>query len=542
MVNEEEKLMLRFIVSVRDLFSSTAGASGARSVAGVTQARSTAAADGSRATADVTQARALSLLAGSLLIIACAAMIAGPVRYFYLIEIANRSSLVTRLLPFYPLFFLPLFTRRTFGRGGFFALAMTVFAAALILVGRYTGVQSAIWLGGVWLGFALARFFGLHVKLGGYALVLLAPPFIGKVELIAGFSLRLFFSQIAARLLSFLDPAAAAQGNVLSFRGDSFAVDPACEGLKMLTAAALAVMIVFSKYVGTDNDGQTSRRDYLFAVAFAFLALGLWLASNLARIIVLVFGNIGPDSPAHGLTGILLFLAVVIFPLLLLHALLQPFRVRSENSNHGAPDAPDATGARDARARTRGLLFAAGFAALVCVLSFAVPARPASALFAWPSRAGAFQLAELEPPPPQGTGRFSEMAVFKDGDRTLVLKQRLLPLRAGHHPRWCWEGLGYKFIKENDLTLPGRGVVRHSLVKRNVGNDSQEFQLLWWYQPASTLRANMLLPDRVFSSEIEWRKRTLLQGESFVQVNLILPVGSDVAKALAGFAGLVGRR
>ena len=113
----------------------------------------------------------------------------------------------------------------------------------------------------------------------------------------------------------------------------------------------------------------------------------------------------------------------------------------------------------------------------------------------------------------------SEIAVYRVKSTDIILKQNLNPIRVGHHPRRCFEGMGYQFLKENDLHVSA-GVIRESHLKIRIKGKDKHFKLIWWYQPVNA--------KGTVSSEIEWRRRTFLEQTEFVQVNLFSPVNINL--------------
>lgn len=131
---------------------------------------------------------------------------------------------------------------------------------------------------------------------------------VKTMSIVLGFSLRLELSKYAASALRFFDKNAAADGNMILFKGQPFSVDPACMGLQMVEVSFLFCLLML---------GLLERRSGRFlpwpALAGVLVSVGILnLLFNQLRIVLLVLFNIIPDSPMHGAVG-LAGLALYVF-------------------------------------------------------------------------------------------------------------------------------------------------------------------------------------------------------------------------------------
>lgn len=132
---------------------------------------------------------------------------------------------------------------------------------------------------------------------------------VKTMSIVLGFSLRLELSKYAAAALRFVDKNAAADGNIILYKGQSFSVDPACMGLQMVEVSFLFCFFML---------GLFERRGGRYlpwpVLAGAVAAVGfLNLLFNQLRIILLVLFNVLPDNPVHdvaGLAGLALYVFV----------------------------------------------------------------------------------------------------------------------------------------------------------------------------------------------------------------------------------------
>ena len=302
-------------------------------------------------------ARVMRYATGILFTIAWVLILYRPAYNYHIIEMRNQD-LLDAIFPFYPLLFLPLFAGRTNSTLSIYDYLQIGVSGLLCAAGQYTGIQCVIWIGGIWLGLTLIKAFGLQIATGGKLLFLLTPPFTHKSTLVFGFPLRLKLTQFSVQFLKILDPTAVARGNIINFQEGVFSVDPACEGLKMLIATILLFLIIQRRYflqfrlprkqMSPKREGRESYQNSLFMnshilkniipACIALLVIVLWLISNLIRIIILVIGNIPPESPKHDFIGIIIFLITVAFPILVIYELLVPHIDISDHTYRNNPE------------------------------------------------------------------------------------------------------------------------------------------------------------------------------------------------------------
>ena len=454
----------------------------------------------------------------------------GPVYNYFIIEI-QFLPLRETLPAFYPLLFLPLFLIRAGGERKFLSRKFTrgewrasVFAVLICLLGSFLGITSLQYLGGVWMILFVLKARGIGFHPLAWFIFLLAPPFVHKVSLIIGFPLRLLFSRVAGVLLSMLEPSTRILGNQIIFRDRLYAVDPACQGVSLLVAALLLTSLLAREIFAVDRKVDllfSGLRSRLLWTAFLIgLTSGLWMTTNVIRIVILVLADIAPEDPRHGLTGLILFVLVTAGPVLLCFRLLFVI-VPRESEVIRNPIIVSG--------RPHGVYW---LIIIMAIVFWSLPGRSHSVLERWRERIDAFEW--------RSGNRHGEVGQYqnKTGAR-LILKQNLVPFRVGHHPRRCWEGVGYRFIYERDLKLAGGGIVREALVEiQNRQGRKLRYRLYWWYRALEG-------DSPVISSEAGWRKQALWNNQNFVQVNLYAPEHIDIApllEELTETGGPTGRR
>jgi exosortase N len=394
-------------------------------------------------------------------------------------------------LPLYPIALLFLFRKKASGTPGILKSAgLLVPGMILTICGILLGRLSLIWIGSFWNFLAVCRVHGIAFAFPAPLLIFAAPPLSAFTSVVAGFSLRLWLTDLSARILAILDPAAHASGNVISFRGSSFAVDRVCEGMKMAIASFLiaAVLARFSSAKGR----------WLIALA----VLLLWLAANLLRILSLVIFQIPAGTAGHELVGLILFLCVVLAPILFASLAFPSHNERAESDSR-----------RPAQSRWIPAA-AAGAFALLAAGFFTVDrsVEPRS----WPHNFAGFR---LEANSTRGDPR---IAIYNRGNASVIFKQDLFAPGTAHDPRICFEAAGFSFGQESEERV-GPFTVRSARVEK-AGKPAR---LFWWYA-WDTQRS---------ASDVDWRLARM-QGRRVTQWNLYGEDNEDLRNTASKLLGM----
>ncbi len=398
------------------------------------------------------------------------------------------------ILLYYPLAFLPLFIFRVSAPPARFQIAETIVVILLFTIFRYAGYFALAWAMAVWSGLCLLRAFNFQTSIFGKILIFLAPPFQAKFIALFDFPLRLFLTRCASRMLSLFDSSASAVGNLIDFHGNSFVVDPACDGLKM----AVATMILFLYFLY--KNAQLRQHAVLRAkraILFSMAILILWMLGNLMRIVFLVMFNIPPYSWMHTFVGIICFSILVLLPYLIMMETFFTVSIKAALPKNLAQPF-----------RWQALI-------LIVVMTFFMlkfPMMRDAAIPAWPEKLGTWKHVENL----KIDERFYKATmetVYIDGVREMIIKRRLDPVRVSHPARQCWSGSGYKIMEEDRLLIPLLGEAR--LMKAKKGD--KEIGIAWWYASLTGLKKN----GRVTDSEIMWRIKKIKENRNYFQINLI---------------------
>ncbi|MBI3395555.1 MAG: archaeosortase/exosortase family protein, partial [Spirochaetia bacterium] len=335
---------------------------------------------------------------------------------------------------------------------------------SLILAGAFAGTLGAAGLA------------GMVFRLPAYSLIFAVPPFSQAFALLGGFHLRAFFTAKAAAILSLMDPAVESRGNLLLFLGKWWSVDPVCEGIGLGIGAGLAALAF----------GLKSDRTGRLLIFGSFLPL--WALCNVLRIVTLIALRLPPGTTGHGIAGLVLFGSIVVFPAAAF-ALLFPALDR-EQARELPFQCPSVAGG----ASRPVALFAIFFVSAASLYGF-------------------------------HRTLLDRTTVQKGGEATLITKRDLFPLGTGHHPRICFEAVGFVFVGEEDVML-AHGQARLALLRPPReptdadGSVRRNTYLVWWYAWKGS----------VSSSEWAWR-RAVLSGKHVVQHNVFASSRESALKA-----------
>ena len=442
------------------------------------------------------------------------------------------------LLPYYPLLFVPLFAvpgENEFGAKEFFFF---IGGFLFVFAGGSSGLHVMMWPGAHWMILAMLSAAGPRFGISSYILVFLTPPFDRGFDTLFGFPLRIYLSGLSTFILRSIDGDAHFSGNTIFFKHDSFTVDPACEGLKMFSALTIVILyLAHDEFKNKKSFIHVSGKIILFYFVPGII---FWIVSNLARIVILVAADIHQDIVLHDSVGILIFMTSSVMPLLMIRHFI--FSKITSTQTHRK---------FECRRNENQFLFRNSFISCSAVLLAAWVH-----LFPYERRAEAsdfykmdgFQKINHENQKNKG-GEYGDISVYQKGRIKLIVKKNLNPVKIGHHPRICWTGVGYKFLFESEIIITEKfkpnGDLRMALLERNLPSGKQYYAMVWWYQPTprnESIQAPILgifinskpphsddEMNALTASEIKWRKRKILFGENFQQMNIFIPL-RDIAE------------
>lgn len=142
--------------------------------------------------------------------------------------------------------------------------------------------------------------------------LLLLTAVVKTMSTILGFGIRLELSHLAARILQWAGWSAQAEGNVIMFEGRPFSVDPACMGLQMVDISFLFCFFLLALMERRLGKSLT----WPVLIGLLIITTGLNVTFNFLRILLLVVGNIPPETVGHdlvGLTGLILYVFIPLY-------------------------------------------------------------------------------------------------------------------------------------------------------------------------------------------------------------------------------------
>ncbi len=407
-----------------------------------------------------------------------------PLEIYYRIEYASKGSL-SFLFSFYPILFLPLFIQKKSSQPSIWTYVEILFAFILFSYSIYKeGFLSLTLASSYWIGISFFPFYKIPFSWGARILILLCPPFSQKWSLLFGPELRIFLTKHTVQVLQQLHFSVTNSGNLLFFNGNSFTIDPECEGLKMLHSLILFHLLSFH-WLQTKKL-QLTKQLYLALIP---ISIGLWYFTNLFRIILLILGNVPQDSIAHEMIGIISFLSIVVFPILCIYIIA------------GNLDFSDSEFLFPMSSR----IFPVMSMIFVLTLYWLFPREENAIAKPFPQKSGNFVLEEEDPT--------HKIASYSWEKQRIIIKKNMEFFRVSHHPVHCWTGSGYKFHYEKDFSLKSGEIIK----KAEIQKDNEILDLYWWYE--ISLNSQKIKTG----SEWEWRKYNFRKDAIITQYNLVFP-------------------
>ena len=397
----------------------------------------------------------------------------------------NKISFIS----FYPLVFFPVFLEKTtenkiLSVQFLLGICLTLFAFVYFSF-------TFFWLGTVFICLSFLTFYNFKFHILGYVVFLLAPPFVEKYSILIGFELRILLSKISGFILQIFDSNTNVMGNTIVFQNVPYSIDPSCEGLKFFTG----VILLFICFSFTYLKKEITARKLLITLLIGLFAILLWLWANLVRILILICFSIPETSTIHFLIGIVIFLTVVGIPFTLIwfyfieKEYLTPHSFLDKNGfNLSYPQ--------------KLILFLPILFSVLILIRFKDFTYP---VFDWEKKYGTFYLEENE--------NNYESQFYRNKTATMILKRNLPILGLGHHPKICFEAVGYKFNEEEEIKFSNTESIRRAKIKLN----ENEYFLSWWYIEDNSNYS----PRKRTASEWKWRKDFIQNQKNIIQVNLI---------------------
>lgn len=390
-------------------------------------------------------------------------------------------------ISFYPLFFLPIFLESNHHKK--FEGIPILIGILLNLFAFYYYSFTFFWLGSLFICLSLLPYAQFKFGFLGYTIFLLTPPFSEKYTILIGFELRILLSKVSGLILQIYDSTTNVSGNIIYFRNIPYSIDPSCEGLKFFTG----VILLFICFTHTYLIKNLTLWKIGISLSIGILAILLWIWANLVRILVLVLFSISDSSVFHFIIGIISFLCFVGLPFSLLW-----FRLIPENSIsrtiHLEPNIEP-----NFKYPQNLILLLPILLSILILFRFNNFSYPS---FEWKNNYGTFKREDKE-------NNF-ESQFYRNKEATLILKKNLPIIGLGHHPKICFEAVGYEITAEEEIIFFDKESIRRAKIKLK----NKEYFLSWWYVKDNG--------DYVrTASEWNWRINSVFNQNRYIQVNLI---------------------
>lgn len=407
----------------------------------------------------------------SILIILVATVLCWPVINLYFSPGFNLNTLALAIIPFI----------LRIKEKGQVSLRFGYFGLLLIAFYWWTKIPLLILLIYFCLIFqVLELFIGRLSNLAWYLIIFLAPITTYFFN-IGGFFIRLHLTEWAANTLTFLNFESFHEGNQLICNGEKFTVAPECMGLNLVRASFLFTLFLMA--LQEKIKGQPI--SIVFQGLYVSLGLLLVVTTNFLRILILVTFSIPPDSIWHELSGLLLFVGLVIFPLNKL--------IKNQTQSNSRTALNSIVQKKD--------FIMAGAMIPILITGIII---------------GSYYLPVIR----ENRGASVNKIVFKgyteslekfnvrkfESDAALVyVKPPVQFYRSDHYPLICWKGSGFQAKNEKQVTINNIPVGTATLVRNH-----EIWYTAWWYDNGNSKT----------SSEVSWRLNNLTGEKDYSLVNV----------------------
>ncbi|MBF0362103.1 MAG: archaeosortase/exosortase family protein [Oligoflexia bacterium] len=420
------------------------------------------------------------------------------------ILIIHRLTNIEHLIEFYPLIFMPYFIsgfkKENDNNKNKHSILISIVVGIFFITGIYFKMWAIIWLGSWAIFMITLKTFGANVSLAYILLLLVSPPFDLKFDIFFGHHLRQYATAYAVTMLKIFNPSTIQIGNGILIEGKIFYVEKICEGLKLASALVVTLLLLWKHY--TINTHKT--KSFLYWTMVVFISALLWFLSNVFRIFLLTRLDIPPENPFHELIGITIFICVVITPLLLISFLL--FSRRKQTTKFKI---------FNLRVSPKHTIIATITLLLVLFANYSNHEIKPSIY--WPQKIESFFKMSAD----ENIPTIDDVAIYKNVNSYLILKNNLNPIRVAHHPLQCWQAIGYLLTGEQSIAvdkIKDQNIRKHLIIKNGI-----RYNLVWFYLIYSS--KNLFISD----SEWIWRKQKLINAHKvilvnwFAQENIIMP-------------------
>ncbi len=319
-------------------------------------------------------------------------------------------------------------------------------------------------------------------------LLLAISPLSSNIVYTWSFPIRIQLSQLASQTLQAVKMNVEAEGNMIYLDGQSFSVDPACVGLKMMIVSFVLGLVIMAFF---EKKYRYNLKFYEAGILLLSIFAGA-IISNFIRLLTLIIFQISPDNPMHDLVGLLSLGLYVLLPFYFIVKYI--FEKKRLKENWIAPFSPHLLKFPSVPAWAAPTLVFLLFLQVLNGRQFLeLPAIDHQAL----------QTIKIK----DFNNELTDKGILKfhNEEALVYVKPPVKAFQGSHDPRICWEGSGYQFSKVQIEQIGGRLVYTALL---NKGKD-QIFSA-WWYANG----------DMETPYEWAWRWENLKGGKPFYLINV----------------------
>lgn len=320
-----------------------------------------------------------------------------------------------------------------------------------------------------------------------FVLALVVSPIVSNVVYIWSFPIRLTLSKWAAGTLQLVGLDIQANGNMILFAGNNFAVDPACVGLNMVVTTLVLGLVILANFEKQFN--RTSKLQEV--IPFIILLLLGAVLANFIRILTLILFHILPEHPLHDIIGLASMICYTLVPF---YFITKYFFQKKANLPSSELSTTTSVSTPFPKLRNQIILLALFILQIISGLQFLrTPIEDVQAV-----QEVAINGFEKT---------ITERGVLKlqNEEALIYIKPPVQFFQGSHDPRFCWQGSGYHFSEVTLKRLANKDVYLATLKK-----DKDMLYTAWWYKNSTS--------ETPF--EWTWRWETLRGADGFYLINI----------------------
>ena len=370
-----------------------------------------------------------------------------------------------------------------FQKKGVNSMRFAFFAFVFLLLYIILKIQCCYFFAFVFLIlFTIESHFGRLNDTVLFLVVLLSPLSIYLFK-VFGFPIRLELTRLAALTLGLFFNDVKSFGNLIIMGEQSFSVDPACMGLKMMNLG-LVIQLFYIAYFSKLFKVQINFLWISLIMCIAFIVL---LFSNFLRIVLLVILAFPPETFGHELVGVICLLIYFMLPMFFVSkAIMKNRKAKPEES---FPK------------KVNSIIKYAVSGILILILTFLNIKRDE-----FKNTGTDRPLEYLSVEGYTKTCYKTDIYKFQSEKALVYVKASCQFYGADHNPLICWEGSGYEFNNVNVLKIDDEEIYYTKL----TSPEKEVLYTAWWFD-------NGL--DKSIS-QIEWRLNMIKGAEAYRLINV----------------------